>query len=308
LALIDRLASYIEEIVQQRAGVVHYLNEHRSEVGDVIINKFIERSKKSDGECQYNLWRLGRIRQDIQQSRKNSLIDINASVQEASAPYKESERVELQLQLASDMPTVAGSSIKVSYIWTNLFRNSIDAIGEAFGRDKTKKGRLGVKTQTVIKDDKKYIEVSVSDNGAGIPVELLQQGRLFQKGMTTKQYGNGLGLYLIKQTVEELGGTIDVQSEVGKGTTFTVRLPVDKAQAANSAQKGGIDLTRDKMGLKVQGAGDGVQFNFDPVMIQQLQNASGLTPVVIDIHPMATTVPMFLGIKEDPAPSELVFK
>ena len=60
-------------------------------------------------------------------------------------------------------------------------------------------------------------------------------------------------------------------------------------------KKGGIDLTRDKIGLQVQNGGQGVQFKFDSAMIQQLQNASGLTPVIIDIHPMTTSVPMFLG-------------
>ncbi|MEI8012735.1 MAG: hypothetical protein WCI27_09725 [Candidatus Omnitrophota bacterium] len=60
---------------------------------------------------------------------------------------------------------------------------------------------------------------------------------------------------------------------------------------------GGIDLTRDKMGLQVQSLSSGVQFNFDPAMMQQLQNATGLTPVIIDIRPMMTSVPVFLGLK-----------
>ncbi|MBF0122582.1 MAG: hypothetical protein HQL21_04120, partial [Candidatus Omnitrophica bacterium] len=70
----------------------------------------------------------------------------------------------------------------------------------------------------------------------------------------------------------------------------------DQEMAGN---KGGIDLTRDKMGLQVQSEGQGVQFTLDPVMIQQLQNASGLTPIIIDIQPMTTTVPMFLGLTDD---------
>ncbi|MBF0478323.1 MAG: hypothetical protein HQL26_02470 [Candidatus Omnitrophica bacterium] len=70
----------------------------------------------------------------------------------------------------------------------------------------------------------------------------------------------------------------------------------DRAQTSNT---GGIDLTRDKMGLQVRGTGDGVQFKFDAAMIQKLQNASGLTPVIIDIRPMTTTVPVFLGLSEE---------
>ncbi|MBF0595577.1 MAG: trypsin-like peptidase domain-containing protein, partial [Candidatus Omnitrophica bacterium] len=62
---------------------------------------------------------------------------------------------------------------------------------------------------------------------------------------------------------------------------------------------GGIDLTRKKIGLEVQNEGQGVEFKIDPTMIEQLQNASGLTPVIIDIRPMTTTVPMFLGLSEE---------
>jgi len=61
---------------------------------------------------------------------------------------------------------------------------------------------------------------------------------------------------------------------------------------------GGIDLTRDKMGLQIQGEGHVIQFKFDPAMTQQLRNSTGLTPVVINIQPITVTVPMFLGIDD----------
>jgi ribosomal protein L21E len=68
---------------------------------------------------------------------------------------------------------------------------------------------------------------------------------------------------------------------------------------AMETSKGGIDLTRDKMGLEVQNTGESVQFKFDPAKIQHLQDATGLTPIIIDIQPMTTSVPMFLGIKSE---------
>ncbi|MBF0593424.1 MAG: hypothetical protein HQL22_00495, partial [Candidatus Omnitrophica bacterium] len=59
---------------------------------------------------------------------------------------------------------------------------------------------------------------------------------------------------------------------------------------------GGIDLTRDKMPVQVKSAGgDGVQFRFDAAMMQQLQNAPGLKPVIIDVQPMTVTVQDFMG-------------
>ena len=72
----------------------------------------------------------------------------------------------------------------------------------------------------------------------------------------------------------------------------------DFSQAVAIVNKGGIDLTRDNIKLQVQDS-DGVQFGFDPAMIRQLHNASGLTPVIIGIHPMTTSVPMFLGVNDE---------
>ncbi|MBF0387798.1 MAG: hypothetical protein HQL20_08085 [Candidatus Omnitrophica bacterium] len=63
-----------------------------------------------------------------------------------------------------------------------------------------------------------------------------------------------------------------------------------------AVNNGGIDLTSDIIGLQVQREGQGVQFNVDPAMIQQLQNSSGLKPVIVDIQPMTTSVSMFLGL------------
>ncbi len=74
---------------------------------------------------------------------------------------------------------------------------------------------------------------------------------------------------------------------------------VERVYASTTENTGGIDLTRDKMKIQVRGAESDGQFKFDQAMIQQLQNASGLTPVIIDIQPMTTTVPMFLGLKDN---------
>jgi signal transduction histidine kinase len=79
-----------------------------------------------------------------------------------------------------------------------------------------------------------HIRVSVADNGPGIKAELL--ARIFEPLFTTKSRGVGLGLPLVRQIVEQHGGTIDVESRVGAGTTFTIFLPRQPAkQQADSA-------------------------------------------------------------------------
>ena len=68
------------------------------------------------------------------------------------------------------------------------------------------------------------LTVLVMDNGTGIPVDRLPM--IFEPYYTTKQDGTGLGLAISKRIVEEHGGTIGAESEAGRGSTFTVRLPV----------------------------------------------------------------------------------
>jgi signal transduction histidine kinase len=71
------------------------------------------------------------------------------------------------------------------------------------------------------------VAVSVSDTGRGIPEKDLDS--IFEPFFSTKgQAGTGLGLSITRDIVEKLGGIIDVASESGKGTTFTVNLPVEK--------------------------------------------------------------------------------
>jgi signal transduction histidine kinase len=68
------------------------------------------------------------------------------------------------------------------------------------------------------------VELVIADNGAGIPRENL--ARVFEPYFTTKAKGTGLGLALVRQTIHDHGGSISVASEPGRGTTFTVTLPL----------------------------------------------------------------------------------
>jgi signal transduction histidine kinase len=72
------------------------------------------------------------------------------------------------------------------------------------------------------------VAVSFADTGMGIPKENL--GKLFEPLFTTKAKGIGLGMAVTKTLVEGHGGTIEVKSEVGKGSTFTVKLPTGKKE------------------------------------------------------------------------------
>ena len=75
--------------------------------------------------------------------------------------------------------------------------------------------------------------IEIADTGSGIPTERLST--IFDDFVTTKKQGLGLGLALSKKLVEQLGGTIAVMSQVGAGTTFTVRFPITKARPTQLA-------------------------------------------------------------------------
>jgi signal transduction histidine kinase len=102
----------------------------------------------------------------------------------------------------------------------NLLLNGVEAINI--------NGTLAVTTELLPGDEgqlpKRWMRIRVSDSGGGIAQE--NMGRLFEPFFTTKQNGTGLGLAVTRRIIEEHNGTIQVESQAGKGTTFTVTLPM----------------------------------------------------------------------------------
>jgi signal transduction histidine kinase len=85
-------------------------------------------------------------------------------------------------------------------------------------------GTLAIKaTNCLDESSEKWIKITVSDTGNGIPSELLD--RLFTPFFSTKGVGKGYGLWRAKTIVEDLGGSIEVESEVGTGSIFVILLP-----------------------------------------------------------------------------------
>jgi signal transduction histidine kinase len=109
-------------------------------------------------------------------------------------------------------------------VYRNLITNAIQATQAG--------GRVTIATVRV----RDTVEVSVTDTGSGIPSERL--GAIFDDFVTTKKRGLGLGLAITKRIVEQLGGTISVTSEIGKGTTFTMRFAVAQRPVAVAAVAG----------------------------------------------------------------------
>ena len=120
--------------------------------------------------------------------------------------------VAVERNLAPDLPAIRGDEGQLRAALLNLLRNSREAMA----------GGGTVRVATVRGADGGSM-VTVSDTGSGIPPEQLE--RIFDPFFSTKSGGTGLGLAFTLQVVQEHGGTIQCQSEAGRGTTFAVRLP-----------------------------------------------------------------------------------
>ena len=108
----------------------------------------------------------------------------------------------------------------------NLASNAVDAC--LFDEDVSKKWQVRLKTEL---EPQNVIKFEVTDNGAGMDQEVLQ--KLFTSFFSTKGHrGTGLGLMVTRKLIEEHQGRIDVASQLGRGTTFTVRLPFKVAVSA----------------------------------------------------------------------------
>ena len=205
--------------------------------GDAQLHGQIRRSAASQIDLEYiltnipdllkrsreGMQRIQQIVSDLREfSRQDSSpemqsgVDINAGIQSALnilSGRAKRDGVEVRSEL-SPLPPITAQPTKISQVVLNLVANAIDA--SLAGRAVT------VRTAPT---EEGGVEIRVTDNGSGIRPEILE--KIFDPFFTTKPLGQGpgLGLSISHGIIAEHGGTIRVESEVGKGTSFIVRLP-----------------------------------------------------------------------------------
>jgi PAS domain S-box-containing protein len=125
-----------------------------------------------------------------------------------------SSRVQLDLRLDAHCPKLQADADQMSQVLINLIMNALHAMPNG--------GRLTIG----LTPEQAQVKLTIGDTGHGIPQDALR--KIFEPFFTTKEFGKGtgLGLTVVKGIIEEHQGTIAVESEEGKGTTFTVRLPI----------------------------------------------------------------------------------
>ena len=130
--------------------------------------------------------------------------------------------VQVETDFAENVPTIACSEDKLRQIVFNLVLNAIEATPP--------NGHVRVS----ISYDVGQIMAAISDDGTGIAEDLKAQ--IFEPFITTKTTGTGIGLYVVRRNVEELGGTIDCANRAAGGTCFTIMLPLDKLRCDREPQ------------------------------------------------------------------------
>ena len=144
--------------------------------------------------------------------------DINELIRETLSRVSVPENVEVMSQLDEAVPRILIDPDQLIQVIENLVLNAIQAMPQG--------GRLTIKSGV---PSLEWVAVSFSDTGGGIPDENLK--KVFEPFFTTRAKGIGLGLVLTKSLIERHGGTIEVESEVGEGSIFTIRLPVSTEKA-----------------------------------------------------------------------------
>jgi len=227
LILTDRLAS----IGELASGIAHELNNPLTSVigfSELLLEKdipedvredlgVINREAKRTAMVVSNLLAFARKHPEEKQS-----VDVNKVIQgvlELRAYEQKINNIQVITQFASDLPKITADSFRLQQVFLNIIINA-----EHFMTEAHRRGILTITTERV----GDIIRTSFTDDGSGIAKENL--GHLFDPFFTTKEVGKGtgLGLSICHGIITEHGGRIHAESELGKGATFVIEMPITK--------------------------------------------------------------------------------
>jgi len=241
--MADRLVTLQEEVKRQErhamfgrvaAGLVHDLSHPIQNIGNstrLLLRDDLDVESRDQFRrtIERELQTLKRFMEDLRHIVKPKPIerfamDVNSSVAEIAETMRgEGERngLVVETRYGPGPLVIEGDIFALGRVYRNLITNAIQAT-EPGGRVTIETGRSGDR-----------VEIRVSDTGSGIPADRLSA--IFDDFVTTKRRGLGLGLAISKRIVEQLNGTIEVESEVGRGTAFTLRFPARDDRSAQAA-------------------------------------------------------------------------
>jgi signal transduction histidine kinase len=212
LVAIKTFTQLLPERLEDEEFRNHFLNIASSEVDRIsaLIGELLEFAKPSDPKLEF---------EDI-----NSILDGMILLVYTEAKKKQSNIVKTY---ESNLPLVNVDREQIKQVFLNILLNSIEATPE--------RGEITVKTRSFVKPGgERYIQIEFTDTGHGIPAEHLED--IFTPFFTTKQKGSGLGLSISHQIIQDHRGYIDVESELNKGTSFFVNLPLHQEHSQRRSE------------------------------------------------------------------------
>ena len=144
-------------------------------------------------------------------------------IEDALARVHIPENVELNEKLGHDSKEVAVDAGQIQQVLVNVITNAVQAMPEG--------GKMTISTR----ERNGFLELDITDTGNGISAE--NKGKIFEPLFTTRAKGIGLGLAVSRSIIDRHGGQIEAKSAVGKGTTFTIRLPLETPVQEGSVEK-----------------------------------------------------------------------
>ena len=208
----EKIASSIEKRLDQISGIETEIDL------DFIVDDIMDLIN----DCREGTKRIKKIVLDLKDfahpgEDKLQATDINKGIESTlNVVWNELKYKATVTKNYGDLPPVNCYPQQLNQVFMNLFVNAAQAIEE--------RGEIRISTRA----DNGSVEVRISDTGVGIPKENLS--KIFDPFFTTKEVGKGtgLGMNIAYNIIKKHKGTIDVESEVGKGTTFTIKIPVSK--------------------------------------------------------------------------------
>lgn len=222
----DRLAS----VGEMAAGIAHEIKNPLAGISaamTIIRQDFSDDDPRKEiiGEVVEQVSRLDKTVNDLLFFGKPTppeptYADVNAILRKTllfALQHKGGKNIAKSLDLADGLPEIFVDPKQVQQVFLNLILNAIQAM-QADG------GTLTVGSSLVDLDGKGWVRTTIADTGPGIPEPII--GKIFTPFFTTKAQGTGLGLAICHKLITQHGGTLSVTSEDGKGTVFTIDLPV----------------------------------------------------------------------------------
>lgn len=220
-AVVGRLASAIAHEIRNPLNYINLSLDHLRKKFAPNDTARLQDFEKLTSQLKIEVDRINRQVSDFLRYSRPVKLDLRAleirSVIEDSLrivePEAKEQGISLSLVERDQVPQVRGDAELLRSVFNNLLINSVQAM-ELNG------GSLNVVTYR----DGDFVRIEVKDTGNGIPDENLD--KIFQPYFSTKETGTGLGLAIVRRIIEDHAGSLDIESEVGKGTTILVALPV----------------------------------------------------------------------------------